>query len=726
MTRPAAITILIIDDGATNRRIYAQLSQKLELDVTVRTFGHPQDALDWLDHNSADLIITDYKMPGMTGNELVARVRARADDPDIPIIVVTAYDDRQFRVTSLEAGATDFLLSPVDHIEFVTRARNLLKLRMQQRILMHRADLLERRLEVSLTAQEELLRESRESLAQVIDTVPAMISATDRFGKCVFVNALFAQSVGMRPADLVGKPVELFFGPERAASNRRLDRLVIETGEPVPTREEEVLTGSGEARVYLTSKVPLRGGRGETLCVLTTSVDITERRIAERRLQHMANHDPLTGLPSRTMMRERMRRELARGRRGDHQFAVHFVDLDRFKAINDADGHHGGDEVLRRVAEALADLASDGIMVARIGGDEFAVLQPEVNAQSDAAALAQTILARLNSLSEEASGLGVRASIGITLSPRDSTEPDELLKNADQAMYVAKRNGGNSWCFFAAEMRPRVSHVVQLEAELRGALGRGEFLLHYQPQIDLHSGTIAGAEALLRWHRPGAGLVPPDHFLGLAEETGLIVPINEWVLHEACRQAQAWRAAGLGPLRISVNLSPIQFRRRSVREAVAAAIASSGIDPHTLDLELTEGILLGDAEDVVAQLHSLRALGVGLSLDDFGTGYSSLSYIRKFPLDRLKIDRSFIQGIGINQSDLAIVRTIIDLGHILRLRVLAEGVETKAQLALLQAEGCDEVQGFHFSQPVPADRFVNLLAEFGQAAPLAAPEPVRP
>ncbi len=723
MTRIPAPTILIIDDSATNRRIYSQLAHRLGLEVTARAFGRPQEAMDWLTHHSADLIITDYKMPGMTGDELVRRVRARADDPDIPIIVVTAYADRHYRDTSLEAGATDFLLSPVDHVEFVTRARNLLRLRTQQRLLMSRATLLERRLEVSLSTQEQLVRESREALAQVIDTVPAMISATDRDGRCVFVNAALAASVGLLPADLAGKPAELLFGAEREASNLRLDRLVLETGQPVPTREEEVFTASGETRVYLTSKVPLRDSRGATVSVLTTSVDITDRRNAERRLQHLVTHDALTGLPNRDMLRDRIQRELARGRRGDHQFALHFIDLDRFKAINDAHGHHGGDEVLLRVAAALSNAIGEGAMVARIGGDEFAVLQPDIADPNDAALMAATIIARLNPPDGKPETLNVGASIGITVSPRDGVEPDELLKNSDQAMYSAKKIGGTTWCFFAPDMRPRASQIAHLESELRSAIARQEFVLYYQPQVDLRHGKIVGAEALLRWQRPGHGLVSPGHFLGLAEETGLIVPINEWVLKEACRQAVAWEKAGLTGLRMSINLSPIQFRRRSVRSAVAAAIAASGINPQQLDLEVTESILLGDAEDAISQLHGLRELGVTLSLDDFGTGYSSLSYVRNFPLDRLKIDRSFIQGLASNHNDLAIVRTVIDLGHILHLHVLAEGVETESQLALLQAEGCDEVQGYYFSEPLPPDSFASRVMQFQRFGLTPLPEP---
>ncbi|MGA0562306.1 EAL domain-containing response regulator [Ancylobacter sp. VNQ12] len=704
-------TILIIDDSSTNRRIYSKLSRQLETNVNVRTFENPRKALDWMAENTADLIITDYKMPMMSGAELTAAVRADGRDRDVPIIVITAYNDHQYRLASLLAGATDFLLSPVDHVEFLARARNLLKLRSQQLVIARRADLLE----MSLNANEQLLRESRVALAQVIDTVPAMINATDPDGRCVFVNAQQAAFVGKAPGDLVGQPIEALLGEERGHISRRLDQLVLKTGRALPSREEEVAGPDGENRIYLTSKAPLNDGAGEIVSILTTSIDITERRHAERRLQHIANHDSLTGLPNRMMLRDHLRRELARGRRGDQHFALHFIDLDRFKAINDAQGHHRGDELLQRVAEALSGLVDSNHTVARLGGDEFAILQPDIDGPEDAGRLAQSILALLNS-EDQPDSLKIGASIGVTLAPLDGTDPDELLKNSDQAMYLAKSLGGSTWRFFAADMRPRASETAQLEAELRGALTRREFVLYYQPQVDLRSGKVVGAEALLRWRHPQHGLLAPDAFLGLAEETGLIVPINEWVLKEACQQGAAWQAAGLGDLRIAVNLSPIQFRRLGVEHLIADALRTSGMRPKSLELELTEGILLGFDEQIVAQMQALRSLGVTLSLDDFGTGYSSLSYIRSFPLDRLKIDRSFVQDLGSDPSALAIVRTIIDLGHILHLQVLAEGVEEEPQLALLRAEGCDEVQGYYFSRPIPADAFVAWLEEKDRAS----------
>ena len=699
--------IVIVDDSPTNRRIYARLSRNLGIEVQLKTFENPQQVIDWLPDNRADLIITDYKMPFMTGDKLVAHIRAH--DPNIPVIVVTAYHDRNYRVACLEAGATDFLLSPVDHIEFVTRARNLLKLRAQQQITARRAEMLERRLAAGITVQGQFVLDSREALAQVIDTVPAMISAADRSGNCIFVNAQQAAAAGELAGDLVGQPVETLFGWDRGASNRRLDRLVLETGQALPSREEEVVTQAGDTHVYLTSKVPLRDRDGVAIAVLTTSVDITERRNAEKRLEYLANHDSLTGLPNRALLRDRIQREFARGRRGDQHFALHFIDLDRFKAINDSQGHMQGDRLLRRIAEMLNEVVNEGDTVARVGGDEFAVLQTNVTGHNDMADLADTIIARLNENELSPDPLNVGASIGISIAPLDAQDAEALMKNSDQAMYAAKLAGGNMWRFFAAEMGACSGEVVNLERDLRNAIAQQEFTLNYQPQFDLRNGALLGGEALLRWKRPDMGMVYPSVFLSLAEENGLILPINEWVVHEACRQIASWAQQGVTGLRVGINLSSVQFRRRKIFQTVAEAIAQTGINPQSLDLELTEGILLRDSDDIISQLNALRGLGVSLSLDDFGTGYSSLSYMQKFPLDRLKIDRSFIQGLAENKNDLAIVRTIIDLGHILNLRVVAEGVETNAQLALLKAEGCDEGQGFLLGKAVPPEVFLKEL-----------------
>ncbi|WBV41930.1 EAL domain-containing protein [Pseudoroseomonas cervicalis] len=714
-------TILILDDRSTNRDIFSRLALSLERDVQVEAFGDPQAALDWLAGHEADLVVTDFRMPGMDGAEFTRRLRALPPPPggapgaaDAPVIVITAYNDRAYRMRALEAGATDFLLSPVDHYEFLTRARNLLRMRWQQQVIQRRAESLEQALQHSTRAREEMLRDSRAALAQVIDTVPAMISAADRQGRCVFVNAAQAEFAGTTPEALAGQPVERLFSRERAARSRALDALVFETGQPLPGREEETEGPDGQARIFSTTKAPLHNARGEVVAVLTTSLEITDRKLAERRLGHMAHHDALTGLPNRAFLRDRLRRELARGRRGDHAFALLFLDLDRFKAVNDALGHHVGDALLRTVAQRLKATARAEDLVARLGGDEFAIVQTAIQGPEDAAALAQRIMAALAAPVEaDGHNLSAAASIGITLSPRDGADPDELLRNADLAMYRAKAEGRHGWRFFAAAMDARAREAMQIEAELRAALGRGEFELHYQPQVELRGSRVTGAEALLRWRRHGHGLCGPGSFLAIAEETGLIVPINEWVLREACRQAAAWAAEGLPPVRMGVNLSPVQFRRQDVRGLVAQVLRETGLPPDRLDLELTEGILMEQDAATASGLQALRALGVRISVDDFGTGYSSLNYVKNFPVDRLKIDQSFVRGMTSEPNDAAIVRTIVDLGHMLRLQVVAEGVETEAQLARLRAEGCDEVQGFYYSEALPAEGFARLLRQPG-------------
>ncbi|MCK8784076.1 EAL domain-containing protein [Roseomonas sp. NAR14] len=702
-------TIVILDDRITNRNIFSRLAASLEDDVTVQVFGDPLKALEWLDHNAPDLVVTDYKMPNIDGAEFTRRLREKPHGAEVPVVVITAYDDRSFRLRALEAGATDFLQSPVDHYEFTTRARNLLKLRKQQLIIRSRAQTLERELEDSERSRQALLRNSLESLTQVIDTVPAMISATDRQGRCIFVNAHQARIAGSTPAALAGLPAAMF-GPEQGERSRGLDRLVFETGKALGSYEEEIEDASGVRRTYLTNKAPLRDGTGDTVGVLTTAIDITDRKVAEARLRHMAHHDSLTDLPNRVLLAERLGRELARSRRGGRMFALHFLDLDRFKAVNDALGHQTGDRLLREVAGRLLALAGEEDTVARLGGDEFAVVQTGLTRRDDAADFARRVTEAIAvPFFSDSQEISLGASVGITLSPDDGGEVEELLRNADLAMYRAKSAGGDAVSFFESDMDRRAREAIVLAADLRAGLAREQFVLHYQPQVSLRTGQVVGAEALLRWQRPGWGLLRPGEFLPLAEENGLIVPINQWVLREACAQAKRWADAGLPPVRMAVNLSPIQFRRQDVRQVVTEALEETGFDPNMLDLELTEGILMEDAEAAASVLRDLKDLGVRLSIDDFGTGYSSLSYVKNFPVDRLKIDQSFVRNLRTDPSDTAIVRAIITLGHSLNVDVLAEGVETVEQLAQLMAEGCDEIQGYYFSQPLEPDVFAGLV-----------------
>ena len=702
--------IVIVDDRVTNRNIFAKLAATIERDVEVRIFGDPQEALDWLAVNEPDLVITDYKMPQMDGAEFIRRFRALPSSADIPVVVITVYEERSFRLRALEAGATDFLHSPVDHHEFVTRARNLLKLRTHQLLLASRADSLERELENSERSRERALRDSSERLAQVIDTLPVMISAVDYENRVLFVNAFQTVFCGTDQAAAIGQTSSALFGEEHGARSHALDRMVFETGKALPNYEEELVDAAGAKRVFLTTKSPLKDGANNVTGVLTSSLDITARKRTEAHLRHLAHHDWLTDLPNRTLLRERMRRLITLSRRGDQMFALHMLDLDGFKAVNDLLGHSAGDRFIKTVGERLRDSMRDSDTLARLGGDEFALLQSNVTSAEDAAEFSRRILAIIaETPSPERARLAVTASVGIAMHPTDGGDPEELLKHADLAMYRAKGENGNHFCFYAADMHARARDQAALDAELRDALEQKQFVLYYQPQIDINSGCVIGAEALLRWRRPDVGIVGPGVFLPRAEENGLILQINEWVLHEACREARTWQRAGLPPLHVGVNLSPIQFRKRSVPLLVAKALSDSGLDPRRLDLELTESIVMQDLEAVANDLKQLRELGVQISIDDFGTGYSSLSYVKRLPVDRLKIDQSFVRNLSTDPNDAAIVRAIITLGHSLDLEVVAEGVETADQLARLRAEGCDHVQGYYFGQPMPAEEFVMLV-----------------
>lgn len=710
--------VVIVDDQPTNRQIFAKIAASIETGIAVECFADPQSALDWLADHTPDLIITDYNMPRMDGAEFICKMRQRGSLRDIPVIVITVFEDRAYRLAALDAGATDFLQSPVDHQEFVTRARNLLKLRQQQLMLANRANVLARELEHSEKELEKTLRDSSERLAQVIDTVPALISATDRDGRLLFLNAYHARITGLDAARAIGKDLAAVLSDDSASRNKSLDERVFETGEPLCSYEEEIVGSDGAAHVFLTTKSPLKDGSGRVTGVLTSALDITDRKAAESHLHHIAHHDALTELPNRTMLREQVGLQIARARRGDRQFALHLIDLDNFKNVNDVLGHSAGDDVLIEVARRLIGVRRKGDVVARLGGDEFAILQTNISSSDEAAEYARElgeVIARPHMIAGEPAEAA--ASIGIALHPDDGKDFEEMLRHADLAMYRAKAEGGRQHRFYAADMNLRAQEVAALDTELRLAIERDEFVLYYQPQIDIASGKIIGVEALLRWENARGELVSPGDFLPRAEENGLIVPINEWVLREACAQAVAWQRAGMPRLRMGVNLSPVQFRVQSVPLLVARVLADTGLDPRLLDLELTENIVMQNTESVAMQLGQLRDLGVLISIDDFGTGFSSLSYIKHFPIDRLKIDQSFIRDLKRDPSDAAIVQAIISLGASLGLEVIAEGVETEAQLQHLQAAGCNEAQGYYFGRPMPAaelETFINGGAKRAQ------------
>lgn len=440
---------------------------------------------------------------------------------------------------------------------------------------------------------------------------------------------------------------------------------------------------------------------------------------ANRQLRHLATHDALTGLPNRVLLEDRLTQAVAHADRDGRLFALMVCDLDRFKTVNDSLGHHAGDELLQEVARRLTGLVRTVDTVARLGGDEFVLLVTSIEDTDDAKRVAAKAIEVLQAPVRIA-GLDVHTSpsIGIAFYPSDGTTIEALTAHADAAMYCAKQRGrGNVQCF-AVGMDAGSEERVQLESDLHQAIVQKQFELYYQPKVNTSSGAVRSAEALIRWRHPTRGLIAPDGFIPLAEECGLIGEIGEWVVREACRQARAWQDAGLPPMRISVNLSPSQFRGSGLTQRISRALEDMGLEPHYLEIELTESAVMSDPEESITILEQLSEMGVLVSVDDFGTGYSSMSYLRRLPIDKLKIDRVFINEIVSRPEDASIVRAIVSLAHSLRLKVVAEGVETHAQLDFLKAVGCDEYQGYHFSRPVPAAEFERLVRT--NAAPSAA------
>ena len=441
-----------------------------------------------------------------------------------------------------------------------------------------------------------------------------------------------------------------------------------------------------------------------------TAVLVRSLSLANKQLHHLALHDSLTRLPNRSLLEDRITQAIAASDRSGKRFALMFLDLDRFKTINDSLGHHYGDKLLQAMAERLQQAVRAEDTVARLGGDEFVVLLGALPEPTVAANIAQKILDALSlPLEVEGQEQNVSVSIGISLYPHDGTRLRELMSNADSAMYHAKKMGRGNYQFFTSEMNAAAGKRLALERDLRRALEHKEFELHYQPKVDMASGEVHAMEALVRWRSPERGLVPPNEFIPVAEETGMIIPLGAWVLREACRQNRAWQLAGLPHMRVAVNLSAYQFRQQNLPEFVAGLLAETGMEASCLELEVTESVVMHNPAEAATTLERLHAQGIHISVDDFGTGYSSLSYLKQFRLDTLKIDRSFVCDISSDADDAAIVKSVIALAHSLRLRVIAEGVETNEQLAYLRMLGCDQYQGYLSSRPLPAAEFEAMM-----------------
>jgi diguanylate cyclase (GGDEF)-like protein/PAS domain S-box-containing protein len=835
--------VLIVDDRSTNLRVLRRCAEQLGSGVAVHTFADASKALANLPNVLPDLIVTDYVMPGMNGEEFIRQCRRHDITRTVPIIVVTAFEDREFRYRALDAGASDFLLSPPDPREFRIRAEHLLTIREQEKTLQRYASSLESELATTLRQHAEEILRREQQLRRIVNTVPALIRACDGGSSILLLNEYHERFFSVdTEATRVSDPTHAF-GEQYLRRHRELAAKIRETGQTVVGIEEVLTDRQGTERVLLTTKAPLLDAQGGVSQVVTVSLDITERKCGERalqeserrfrhlvegsvlgivivrdgrplfanrtfatifgyetpeeilafrsldrlyspaeidrirhlrsawmhgeatptsyeyqgvrkdgsliwveamireivwegepaiqktvaditlrkqyeeRLERQANFDEITGLPNRVLALDRLRGAVLSARRHHHRAGILFLDLDHFKKINDTLGHATGDLLLTLAAKRLTGCVRAEDTVARLGGDEFTVILPKLASAADTEPVIQKILDTFSLPfdlgSEEAF---VTASIGVSVAPEDGDDPHVLMQNADAAMYRAKEQGRNTFHFFTPELNRRAVERMRMESHLLHALDRNEFRLHFQPIVDLRSNAIVGAEALLRWLNPVLGEVEPERFIPLAEDTGLIIPIGRWVLDAACRQAAQWQELGIAPIRVSVNISSRQFRGSNLLDATAEALHRHRLAPEHLELEITEGLLMDELPQTRANFRQLAALAVRLSLDDFGTGYSSLRYLRQFPVDTLKIDKSFVREVATDTDDATVVEAIIAMAHRLGLQVIGEGIETEAQLRFMRARGCDLAQGYYFSEPLTADAFSRWIRERGAAA----------
>lgn len=569
-----------------------------------------------------------------------------------------------------------------------------------------------------VTEQERLRGEQRHNLAELAKQASALeqtadsIMITDCSGRIEYVNPAFERNTGYTRAEALGQtPGLLKSGKHGAYFYQRLWRS-LEAGE---VYREIFINRRKNGELYYEEKSisPLRDPHsGEITHYVSAGKDISERMQTQQRLDHLAHHDSLTELPNRLLLLDRLQRAMGRATRHHKQLAALFLDLDRFKQINDTLGHSTGDRLLRAVAGRLAKCLRQGDTVARLGGDEFAILLEDLDHPEDVAPILEKLLDTMrHPFVLEGREFFLSFSIGICMYPQDGGDAETLLRNADTAMYRAKAEGRSSYRFYTADMNARAFERLDLESKLRRALEREEFVLHYQPKLDLGTGLVTGVEALLRWRHPDQGLVPPGDFIPTLEDTGMIVPVGRWVLHEACRQARAWREARLPPLTMAVNLSTHQFRRDDVCTLVREMLECHDMPPAELELEITESALMDDVSRAADSIRRLRAQGVRVAIDDFGTGYSSLAYLKRFAINSLKIDRAFVRELCDNHDDAAIVSAVLAMAQRLQLQVVAEGVETRAQLEFLRAEGCDQLQGYLLARPMPGSQLPAWLAQ---------------
>jgi diguanylate cyclase (GGDEF)-like protein/PAS domain S-box-containing protein len=612
--------------------------------------------------------------------------------PDIPILILGGNVPEALAKLAVGRGAQDYLLP--DHLDYsLPRAlRNAIERK----------------------AVEDALHLEKERALVTLNSIGDAVLSTDLSGNITYLNLVAETMTGWRHEEAVGKPLAEVFriidGPTRKTARDPMQMAVEQNRTVGLTVNCVLIRRDGFESPIEDSAAPIHDRTGSVIGAVIVFHDVSAARAMSLEMAYNAQHDLVTNLPNRLLLHDRIAQAIALARRQNRPVAIIFLDLDRFKYINDSLGHATGDKLLQSISKRLLASVRRSDTVSRQGGDEFVILLSEITHPEDAATSAKKILLSLSAPhSIGGQDLHINGSIGISVYPEDGEDAETLIKNADMAMYHAKENGRNNFQFFKEEMNLKAVERQSLEGSLRRALEREEFLLHYQPKVNLDTGEITGVEALIRWQQCDRGLVPPSQFVRIAEDCGLIIQIDRWVLREACRQAREWQDAGLPFKRISVNVSAAEFRAKTFLAEVRAILRETGLEARYLDLELTEGVLMQHAESSAAALHALKAIGIHIAVDDFGTGYSSLSYLQQFPIDVLKIDKSFVHRITSDPHDSSIVSAIIDMGKNLKLRVIAEGIETEEQRTFLQAHHCAEGQGYLFSRPLAAAQFAHLL-----------------
>lgn len=558
----------------------------------------------------------------------------------------------------------------------------------------------------------ERLRDSEQRFASTLALAAIGIAHVDDSGQFIYANPRLCQMLGYSESELLELTVRQISHAEDATLSDPM-REKLRRGEIESFKLEKRYVRKDGTPIWVSLTVAARRDRsGERMYDISIVEDITARKQAEERVQYLATHDPLTGLPNRAMFWQLVALAIDSAKRRDCKVAILYIDLDRFKIINDSLGHEAGDVLLREMAARFRECLRGSDVLARLGGDEFVVLLPEVQGQAQPALVARLLLsAALRPVQIYSQECRVTASIGICLHPHEGQEDQDVMKHADLAMYHAKEQGKNTYQFYSEAAHTRSAGRILIETQLRHALERNEFALHYQAKVQLDTDVITGVEALLRWTNPSLGAIPPVQFIPVAEATGLILPIGRWVLRTACEQNARWLQAGLPPVRMCVNLSMLQLEDKGLINDLRTVLRESGLPPQLLELELTESMIMHNADRAVRVLTEIKALGIRLAIDDFGTGYSSLAQLKRFPVDTLKVDRSFIRDLPLDAGDRAIAEAIIAMGKTLSLTIVAEGVETPEQRAFLREKACDEMQGFYFSTPVPAEQFASLLRE---------------